>query len=68
MPIIARDMRPGGQGGTHATGAVLADSAVLGIGNLGTVITAVSVYRFDDIQAAHWELYLTSDGPSIPGS
>lgn len=64
MPIIARNMLTN-QGATHPTHTVVGNPGALEIGNLATVINQISVYRFDDIQAAHWEIYLISAGPSI---
>lgn len=65
MSIIVRDMRTNVAATTHSTGSVLANSGVLGIGNLATVIRHMTIVRFDDIQAAHWEMYLEGDGPCI---
>lgn len=64
MPIIGRNMLTG-QGATHATNSVVGNPGVLGLGNLASVIHQIQIYRFDDIQAAHWEIYLVGDAHSI---
>src|ERR1044071_1209503 len=65
MRIIARDLRPGGKGADLDSATVVQDPGVMEILNLGSLIRQIKVYRADDIQAAHWEIYLASDGPCI---